>query len=73
MPLERIADAVHKYLDEVQAQMYTKAKAEYDAHLKTVSKWDDVVPTLDAKNVLVLPWCEDEACEDQIKDRSASQ
>jgi len=38
-----------------------------------ISNWDDVVPTLDAKKALVLPWCEEEACEDEIKERSKSQ
>jgi prolyl-tRNA synthetase len=53
--------------------MYTRAKNIQDERLKLVTKWDDVVPTLDAKNILVLPWCEQESCEDDIKERSKSQ
>lgn len=53
--------------------MYTRAKTTQDERLKLVTKWDDVVPTLDAKNILVLPWCEQEQCEDDIKERSKSQ
>jgi len=53
--------------------MYTRAKNTQDERLKLVTKWDDVVPTLDAKNILVLPWCEQESCEDDIKERSKSQ
>jgi prolyl-tRNA synthetase len=53
--------------------MYTRAKNTQDERLKLVTKWDDVVPTLDAKNILVLPWCEQEQCEDDIKERSKSQ
>jgi prolyl-tRNA synthetase len=53
--------------------MYTRAKETMDDRLKIVTKWDDLVPTLDAKNILVLPWCEDEQCEDDIKERSKSQ
>jgi hypothetical protein len=53
--------------------MYTRAKNIQDERLKKVTNWDDVVPTLDAKNILVLPWCEQESCEDDIKERSKSQ
>ena len=35
-----------------------------------VTDWDKMTSTLDAKNVLVVPWCEEEACEDAIKDRT---
>ncbi|KAF9239288.1 hypothetical protein BU15DRAFT_88076 [Melanogaster broomeanus] len=43
---------------------------EYNAHLKEVTRWEDFVPTLDNKCVAVIPWCEREACEDDIKERS---
>ncbi|ORX33389.1 hypothetical protein BD324DRAFT_654183 [Kockovaella imperatae] len=73
MPLDGIAETVKAYLEDVHERMYEKAKAKYDSCLKTLNNWEDVVPTLDAKNVLVLPWCEEEACEDMIKEKSASQ
>jgi len=34
-------------------------------------KWEDVVPALDNKCVVAIPWCEREVCEDEIKERSA--
>ena len=50
--------------------MYKKALDEYNAHLKEVTRWEDFVPTLDSKCIAVIPWCEREACEDDIKERS---
>ena len=38
--------------------------------MKVVTEWDDVVTTLDNKNIVVIPWCEAEAFEDDIKERS---
>ena len=73
MSLDDIGKTVADYLEDVHVRMYEKAKQKHDACLVRISKWDDVVPTLDAKNVLVLPWCEDGECEDQIKARSESQ
>ncbi|KAG8836579.1 hypothetical protein FRC18_011088 [Serendipita sp. 400] len=50
--------------------MYTRAKEIFDQRLIQVTKWEDVVPTLDNKCVVVMPWCEVEKCEDDIKERS---
>jgi prolyl-tRNA synthetase len=50
--------------------MFTRARDEYHSRLKEVTKWEDVVPALDNKCVVVIPWCEVEACEDDIKERS---
>jgi prolyl-tRNA synthetase len=73
IPLDDISTAIRRTLDEIQVEMYTRAKNIQDERLKKVTNWDDVVPTLDAKNILVLPWCEQESCEDDIKERSKSQ
>ncbi|KAH8829986.1 prolyl-tRNA synthetase [Flagelloscypha sp. PMI_526] len=58
-------------LDDIQSSLFTRAKELYDSRIKVITKWEDIVPALDAKNVVVIPWCEEEACEDDIKDRSA--
>jgi prolyl-tRNA synthetase len=70
MPLADLAAGVPKLLETIQADMFARAKATYDSRLKEVTRWEDVVPTLDDKCVVVMPWCEEEACEDDIKERS---
>ncbi|OWZ80070.1 proline-tRNA ligase [Cryptococcus neoformans Bt85] len=72
MPLSDIANTVRTYLDDIQKSMLDRAAATFSDRLKVVTSWEDVVPTLDAKNVLVLPWCEAEECEDEIKEKSKS-
>jgi prolyl-tRNA synthetase len=73
LPLSDVSNTVRQTLDEIQASMLERATATFDDRLKAVTQWDDVVPTLDAKNALALPWCEREECEDEIKKRSESQ
>jgi len=68
--LSNLSQTVPKLLDTIQSDMYAKAKQEFDSHIVTVTDWDDVVPALDAKNIVVMPWCEVERCEDDIKERS---
>ncbi|KAG8946576.1 hypothetical protein FRC03_001349 [Tulasnella sp. 419] len=70
--LTDVETAVPQLLNTIHSDMYSKAKATYDERLKSVTKWEDVVPALDNKCVVVIPWCEEEACEDDIKERSAS-
>jgi prolyl-tRNA synthetase len=50
--------------------MFTRAKKEFDQHIVKLTEWKDVVPTLNAKNVILVPWCQESQCEDDIKERS---
>ncbi|KAJ7065183.1 hypothetical protein C8F01DRAFT_1208818 [Mycena amicta] len=68
--LSDIGPTVSALLDTIQDDLFARAKINYDACLKVVTNWDDVVPQLDNKCVVVLPWCEVEECEDDIKERS---
>ncbi|KIY74237.1 prolyl-tRNA synthetase [Cylindrobasidium torrendii FP15055 ss-10] len=71
--LENIGATVSELLATIQKEMYTKARDTFHDRLKVVTEWKNLVPTLDDKCVAVLPWCEAEACEDDIKDRSANE
>ena len=70
LALNGVATQVADLLEAIQNDMYNKAKATFTERLIPVTKWEDVVPTLDDKCVVVLPWCEGGDCEDDIKARS---
>jgi prolyl-tRNA synthetase len=72
MSLTTIATELPKYLDEIHDAMFARAKKTYDERIVKVDRWEDVVPTLNAKNVIILAWCEGSQCEDDIKERSAA-
>ncbi|KAL4068617.1 hypothetical protein V8B97DRAFT_1873260 [Scleroderma yunnanense] len=71
IPLTELKAAVPQLLEIIHRDMYTKALNEYNSRLKEVTRWEDFVPTLDNKCIAVIPWCEEESCEDDIKERSA--
>ncbi|KAF4513187.1 hypothetical protein G6O67_000490 [Ophiocordyceps sinensis] len=48
--------------------MYTKAEASFREHRVKVTKWEDVLPCLDNKNVVLVPFCLDAKCEDRMKE-----
>jgi prolyl-tRNA synthetase len=71
--LEGIVATSQALLEEIHEGMFAKAKAAVDAGMKIVEKWDDFVPALDAKCRILIPWCQEMACEDAIKERSAQK
>ncbi len=73
LALGELNASIPALLETIQADMLAKAKASFDEHRKVVTEWKEFVPTLNGNNVCVIPWCEVEECEDQIKDRSAKE
>lgn len=71
LPLSTITETIPKFLEQIQQDMFDKAKKTYDERIVQVEKWEEVVPALDNKCVVVMPWCEEMECEDEIKERSA--
>lgn len=66
-----IGNTVSTLLQTIQKDMFLRARDVFDSRLKEITNWDDLVPHLDSKGIAVIPWCEVEDCEDDIKERSA--
>ncbi|MCH0628705.1 proline--tRNA ligase [Kocuria palustris] len=69
--LANLEDEIKQILDTMQKELLERARKSFDEHRVVVTEWKDFVPTLNAKNVIVAPWCGDASCEDDIKDSSA--
>ncbi|KAJ1758043.1 hypothetical protein LPJ58_002996 [Coemansia sp. RSA 1591] len=54
----------------MQAEMLARARKIMDERVKIVLEWADFVPALNSKCLALIPWCEREVCEEQIKKRS---
>ncbi|VUC21213.1 unnamed protein product [Clonostachys rosea] len=73
IPIEDISAEIPKLLDAIQKSMYSRADASYRQHRIQVNKWDDVLPALDGKNVLLIPFCLETRCEGRIKELTTRQ
>lgn len=71
IPLSNIENGVKETLDTIQHDMFVRAKAERDASIVRIDNWDDFVPNLNDKKLILMPWCDRTECEDDIKDRSS--
>lgn len=60
-------------LDEMQQDLYLKAKELLDTHKVIINEWKDFIPALNQKNIILAPWCGVEECEDDIKNSSSKQ
>ncbi|KAL1841330.1 hypothetical protein VTJ49DRAFT_7167 [Mycothermus thermophilus] len=72
IPIADLTTAVPALLETIQKDMYDRADAAYRAHRLQITKWEDVVPALDAKNVVLIPHCLTEPCEKRIKELTVS-
>ena len=55
--LEGVTVTIKKMLETMHNDMYNKAKKSFDDHVLLLTNWDDVVPALDSKNIVLLPHC----------------
>jgi prolyl-tRNA synthetase len=69
--VEDLKEAIPKLLETIQTDMFKKADKEYRDHRVQLTNWDDFVPTLNGKNVVLVPHCHGEKCEDEVKAKSA--
>lgn len=68
---DSIAKDVQELLDTIQVQMLETARQKYHDHIKYTSKWDEIVPLLNSKNVIRIPHCSDGDCADAVKKETA--
>ncbi|CUM65044.1 uncharacterized protein PRCAT00002664001 [Priceomyces carsonii] len=71
--LSELEKRIPEILEEMQKELLENARSAFDNHRKVIHEWKDFVPTLNAKNAIVAPWCGDADCEDDIKDSSAKK
>ena len=70
LDIATLATTIPALLIEIQADMLAKARKNFDEHRRIIFEWKEFVPTLNSNSVVIMPWCEVEACEDEIKERS---
>ncbi|CAH02961.1 proline--tRNA ligase [Kluyveromyces lactis] len=71
--LNDLEKRIPEILEELQQDLFNKAKELFDTHRVIVDEWKDFVPALNKKNVILSPWCGVEECEEDIKDASAKK
>ena len=66
--LDDLANKVKELLELIHNEMYEKAHRFVSSHIVECPKFDDIKPALDGGNYAKIMWCEDEECENKIKE-----
>ncbi|KAK6590296.1 proline-tRNA synthetase class II aaRS (ybak RNA binding domain plus tRNA synthetase) [Cryptosporidium xiaoi] len=67
VPILNLKSEIPTILDEFQNRLYTKAKKNMDDSIISINTFDEVMPVLNNKKLVLAPWCEEESCEEEIK------
>ena len=71
--LDEIEAKVSELLDTIQNDMLERARAHRDSHTYVATTYDEFVKTINEKPGFVKAmWCGDQACEDEIKEKTAA-
>jgi prolyl-tRNA synthetase len=62
-----------KLVDEIHHSMFNKAKKMRDECISTVTEWAGFMPALESRKLILAPWCEKPACEEEVKKQSGSK
>lgn len=73
--VDNLASDVEAKLEEIQNNMFAKAKEFRDDHLVQVTEWKDFVPNLELHNLVLTPWCGGEHTdwEEWVKEKSREE
>ncbi|TMI71549.1 MAG: proline--tRNA ligase [Bacillati bacterium ANGP1] len=73
VPLDSVVDTLGKMLDQTQTEMFAQAKTYLDDHTTPADTVDAIVRSLqDVKGFVKVRWCESQACEDTIRERTGA-
>jgi len=70
---ENLVQKIKQVLDDIHNSLLTKAREARDAKIARVLEWDQFVPALDARNIVLSPWCEETECEENVKIKTTPQ
>ncbi|KAF2188357.1 prolyl-tRNA synthetase [Zopfia rhizophila CBS 207.26] len=71
--VDEVKEAIPKLLEQIQSDMFNRADKAYREHRVQLTDWKGFVPALNNKSVVLVPHCEGEKCEDQVKEFSAKK
>ena len=69
LQLANIESDVVELMAKIRLNMYEKAKAFRDAHIKEAHNMEELGEVLNGGNFAKVMWCGDKACEKEIKER----
>ena len=68
MPMDGLAASIRALLDEIQQALFDRAVKFRDDHTSRTDNYDEFKQIMEGRpGFVIAPWCEDAACEAEIK------
>lgn len=68
--LENLEESMADILENIHKEMFAKAKKQMDEAIVKVMDFEGVMPALNDRKLVLVPWCEDPKTEDEIKEET---
>ncbi len=65
-----VKTALEKLLDDIQQNLYKKAKQFLDAHMTKTYDWNNLLTAIANRHLALAPWCGERSCEEEIKTKT---
>jgi prolyl-tRNA synthetase len=72
MPMEGLREKMDTLLDDIQANLFTMAKARLDERTSNCDSYGDYKANVDKGGFFRIHWCGAKACETQIQEETRS-
>ncbi len=73
LPLEGLADALPKLLDDIHETLYERAVQRFNSRITTATDWAGFVSSVaEQPGFIRAMWCGDPACEEQVKEETGA-
>ncbi|MDF2556526.1 MAG: proline--tRNA ligase [Bacillales bacterium] len=72
VPMSELEITIEKMLEDIQQNMFNRAKQHLDGSFKAVTTWDEFTAQVKEGGFIKAMWCGNEACEDKIKEETTA-
>lgn len=73
LPLSSVEKRIPEFLETMQGDLLHKAQQQLKGSIATVSSFSDAEKELQNNKILFAPWCGDERCEQQLKEKTGAK
>ena len=68
LPMEGLAETIHRLLDEIQLSLFNRAKQFREEHTSTADTYEAFKAIMEGRpGFVIAPWCGSATCEAEIK------
>eukprot|EP01018_Ginkgo_biloba_P006631 Gb_35792 [translate_table: standard] len=73
IPLDCLTKRVGELLEEIQNNMFERAKLQRDSCIVKAETWDEFMLALNNKKMVLAPWCDEVDVEEDVKARTKGE